>query len=35
MAHSQVKGFKLGKAPGPDKCPNELLKAMSEEEFLN
>jgi len=24
----------LGKAPGPDKCPNELLKTMSDEEFL-
>ena len=35
MAHSPVKGFKPGKAPGPDKCPNELLKAMSEEEFLS
>ena len=23
-----------GKAPGPDKCPNELLKTMSDEEFL-
>jgi len=22
------------KAPGPDKCPNELLKTMSDEEFL-
>ena len=26
--------LKLGKAPGPDKCPNELLKTMSDEEFL-
>ena len=25
---------KPGKAPGPDKCPNELLKTMSDEEFL-
>jgi len=23
-----------GKAPGPDKCPNELLKTMSDEKFL-
>jgi len=23
-----------GKVPGPDKCPNELLKTMSDEEFL-
>ena len=23
-----------GKAPGPDKCLNELLKTMSDEEFL-
>jgi len=23
-----------GKAPGPDMCPNELLKTMSDEEFL-
>ena len=23
-----------GKAPGLDKCPNELLKTMSDEEFL-
>jgi len=23
-----------GKAPGPDKCPNELLKTMSDEELL-
>jgi len=22
------------KAPDPDKCPNELLKTMSDEEFL-
>jgi len=26
--------LKPGKAPGPDKCPNELLKTMSDEEFL-
>ena len=26
--------LKPGKAPGPDKCPNELLKIMSDEEFL-
>ena len=26
--------LKAGKAPGPDKCPNELLKTMSDEEFL-
>ena len=26
--------LKLGKAPGPDKCPNELLKTMSDETFL-
>ena len=26
--------LKPGKAPGPDKCPNELLKSMSDEEFL-
>ena len=26
--------LKPDKAPGPDKCPNELLKAMSDEEFL-
>jgi len=25
---------KPGKTPGPDKCPNELLKTMSDEEFL-
>jgi len=25
---------KPGKAPGPDKCPDELLKTMSDEEFL-
>jgi len=25
---------KPGKAPGPDKCPNELLKTMSDEKFL-
>ena len=25
---------KPGKAPGPDKCPNELLKTMSDEEFV-
>jgi len=25
---------KPGKAPGPDKCPNELLKTISDEEFL-
>jgi len=24
----------LGKVSGPDKCPNELLKTMSDEEFL-
>ena len=23
-----------GKVPGPHKCPNELLKTMSDEEFL-
>ena len=27
-------GLKPGKPPGPDKCPNELLKIMSDEEFL-
>jgi len=27
-------GLKPGKAPGPDKCLNELLKTMSDEEFL-
>jgi len=26
--------LKPGKAPGLDKCPNELLKTMSDEEFL-
>jgi len=26
--------LKAGKAPGQDKCPNELLKTMSDEEFL-
>jgi len=26
--------LKPGKAPGPDKCPNALLKTMSDEEFL-
>jgi len=26
--------LKQGKAPGPDKCPNELLKTVSNEEFL-
>jgi len=26
--------LKPGKVPGPDKCPNELLKTMSDEEFL-
>jgi len=26
--------LKPGKAPGPDICPNELLKTMSDEEFL-
>ena len=26
--------LKPGKAPGPDKCPNETLKTMSDEEFL-
>jgi len=26
--------LKPGKAPGQDKCPNELLKTMSDEEFL-
>ena len=26
--------LKPGKAPGPDKCPNERLKTMSDEEFL-
>jgi len=26
--------LKPGKAPGPDKCPNELLKTMSDEEFF-
>ena len=26
--------LKPGKAPGPDKCPNELFKTMSDEEFL-
>jgi len=26
--------LKPGKAPGPDKCPNELLKTMSDEELL-
>ena len=26
--------LKPGKAPGPDKCPNELLKTMSDGEFL-
>ena len=25
--------LKPGKAPGPDKCPNELLKTTSDEEF--
>jgi len=26
--------LKPGKAPGSDKCPNELLKTISDEEFL-
>jgi len=26
--------LKPGKAPGPDKCPKELSKTMSDEEFL-
>ena len=26
--------LKPGKAPGPHKCPNELLKTISDEEFL-
>jgi len=26
--------LKPGKAPGPDKCPNELLKTMSDEESI-
>jgi len=26
--------LKPGKTPGPDKCPNDLLKTMSDEEFL-
>ena len=26
--------LKPGKAPGPDKCPNEQLKTISDEEFL-
>ena len=26
--------LKPGKAPGPDKCPNDLLKEMSDKEFL-
>jgi len=26
--------LKPGKAPGPDKCPNELLKTMLDEEFF-
>ena len=26
--------LKPGKTPGPDKCPNELLKTISDEEFL-
>jgi len=26
--------LKPSKAPGPDKCPNELLKTLSDEEFL-
>ena len=26
--------LKPGKAPGRDMCPNELLKTMSDEEFL-
>ena len=26
--------LKPDKAPGPDKCPDELLKTMSDEEFL-
>ena len=26
--------LKPGRAPDPDKCPNELLKTMSDEEFL-
>jgi len=26
--------LKPGKAPGPDKCPNEPLKTMSDEKFL-
>jgi len=26
--------LKPGKEPGPGKCPNELLKTMSDEEFL-
>jgi len=26
--------LELGKAPGLDKCPNEILKTMSDEEFL-
>ena len=26
--------LKSGKASGPDKCPNELLKTMMEEEFV-
>ena len=42
VVHSPVKRFakyvehcvKLCKAPGPDKCPNELLETISDEEFL-
>ena len=26
--------LKPGKVPGPDKCPDELLKTISDEEFL-
>jgi len=26
--------LKPGKAPGPDKCPNELLETILDEEFL-
>ena len=26
--------LKPGKASGPDKCPNELLKTMTDEEFV-
>jgi len=29
-----VEYCQLGKASGPDKCPNELLKTMPDEEFL-